>query len=144
MAGKQVRTRGLFHEEAPTLSWRNWQKNMCNGWLSTNNHFVEKIVKQRISLPDHLTDTLTLRVISVFSRFGVAQVPLKCFCGSAIKLECRNFSGCARYQWTCSTVGHKHMEEAVNSSGFLQQVPINSWMPFLHTIHYSPPAWLEL
>ena len=137
MAGKQVRTAGLFHEEARSLSFQTWQKSLCNEWFSTSTHFVEKIVKHKIDFPVHLKDTLTLRAIAVFSRFGVMQVPSKCnygSCNSATKLECRVSRGWTQYQWTCSTVGHKHMEESVNSYGFLQQVPINSWMPFLHTI----------
>ena len=82
------------------MSFQTWQKGLCNAWFSTNTLFAEKIVKQKIVLPGHVKDTLTLRAITVFSRFGVVHVPSKCNygkCKSAAKLECLLSRGWTQY-----------------------------------------------
>ena len=90
---------------------------------------------QKLLLPDHLEDTPTLRAIVVFTHYGVATSYSKCpKCGSKAKLEVHADRGWSSYRYSCSAVGHKHLQQPVNTHGFLQGVPINSWMPFLNTI----------
>ena len=40
------------------------------------------------------------------------------------------------YGWTRKQVGHKHMETQMNVFGFLTDIPVNSWLPFLQMINF--------
>ena len=84
-------------------------------------------------MPDKISDSCTLRAIAVYTRFGVVSSIAKCCeCGGPAVLQESCSNRTKSYAYACKTMNHHHMKEAVNTSGFLTQVPINSWMPFLH------------
>lgn len=115
------------------MQFTTWQRMICEEWFSSHTAFAKFILGQELSMPSHLENTLTIKAMAIFMRYGLALRVEKCHrCGGSAKLEMRSSKGWTTYAWTCATVGHKHMETQVNCHGFLSQFPINSWMPLLY------------
>ena len=133
---KTARTGGLAGVRVAPVSFKQWQRSICDEWFTSNAAFEEHVLRRPIIFPDGLEDTLTVRVIAIFLHYGVAARPSGCAeCGGPTKFEARADRGWNTYRWSCKTVGHKHFCEPVNSHGFLTKVPVNSWMPFLYLIN---------
>ena len=138
--GKQARKAGLLTAPLPAISFHQWQRQICDSWFETNAAFAANITQRKINFPDHIQDTLTMRAIAVFMRYGVTgSFGAKCPVGSCtgnLFIQMRS-SGQKwhTYVWSCSKSGHMHMDEPVNCQGVMQRIPINSWMPFLEFIN---------
>lgn len=135
---KCARVPGLLDANLPEISFKVWQEKMNDSWFETDAAFTHYIVKRKIKFPEHLKDTLTIRAVAVFMRYGVPSSFAKCpKCKGEVKVVSRT-SGekWATYSWSCKSAGHDHLDEPVNNRGVLKHVPINSWMPFLHFVNH--------
>ena len=131
---KVVRELGLFDEPPPPITFKKWQKSICDDWFRTDTAFTQYILNRSIIMPDGMIDNPTLRAAAVFNHFGITATPVRCEhigCKSPACLEQGEQGLDHRLKWTCSTAGHKHMQERINGYGFLQDIGVSSWMPFL-------------
>ena len=132
-SGKQARVPGLFLAPPPPLTFARWQKGLCDEWFASNTHFVENIVRRKIVMPDHIPDTMSVRALAIFMKYGTACSYPKCAeCRVKTKLvTCRDQS----FRWMCTASGKKHAHPAVNAHGFLVHIRPGSWMAFLNFIN---------
>ena len=119
----------LKHTMALKMTWRN----SC---FSTDAAFQKHILHRRVVDGSGHVVSLPLRAVGIFLKCGIAFGLKKCIkCGNPARFEIRTSRGWTMYGWTCKQVGHKHMETQLNVFGFLTDIPVNSWLPFLHMIN---------
>jgi len=132
--GKMAHVPGIFEKPPAPLTFFAWQKQLCDDWFATDAAFQAHIIHRKLIMPTSFADSLTVRAVAIFVRFGVVAYPDRCpQCKGEVKLERREKEcGGYQYNWSCRTMGHNHLHQAVNSTGFLTNVSISKWMPFLH------------
>ncbi|CAE7258973.1 unnamed protein product [Symbiodinium sp. CCMP2592] len=98
--------------------------------------FQKYLIHRRVLDENGANVSLSLRAIGIFLKYGAALQIKRCTkCGKPARFEQRTSRGWTTFGWTCSAVGHKHMELQLNQYGFLTEIPVNSWFPFLHLIN---------
>ena len=133
---KQCHKDGLHTMVLPECSFREWLEAENEAWYSSDTAFQTYIIHRRVLSSDGDLVPLPVRAIAIFMKHGVAMQVKKCVkCGGPSRFECRTSRGWTTYGWTCRAVGHKHMEIQVNKYGFLTEIPINSWLPFLQMVN---------
>ena len=115
---------------------REFQTSICDDWFASQSSFICKVAMSSIILPDCLVDSMYLRAFFIFMHFGLVRTVTHCpHCKAPSKLASRQTKkDWATLLWTCSSQGHKHLDENVNNHGILQGIPIASWMAFLNMI----------
>lgn len=87
-------------------------KAIDNSWFTCQTSFVANVIMPHISFPSHLHDSLTLRAILIFNKYGFISKPTACpVCKKTPKLHEVQTSGKSKFQWLCPTGGAKHMQE---------------------------------
>ena len=133
---KRQREDGLHALVIPDVSFGDWLNGMDESCFSTDTAFNKYVVQRRVLDGHGHLVPLPIRAVGIFLKYGVAMEIPKCTeCGKKSRFEQRSSRGWTTYGWTCCSVGHKHMEIQLNKFGFLTEIPVNSWLPFLHVIN---------
>ena len=129
---KRAREDGLHALELAPCSFKQWLQDV------DKHCFASEVAFQKYLILDEggANVSLSLRAVGIFLKYGVALQIKRCTnCGKPASFEQRTSRGWTTFGWTCSVVGHKHMELQLNQYGFLTEVSVNSWFPFLHLIN---------
>ena len=133
---KRAREGGLHSTLLPDCTFREWLQAEDETWYSSENAFQTHIIHRRVLDKHGDLVPLPVRAAGLFMKHGVVWDVKKCIkCGKPSRFEFRTSRGWTTYGWTCQTVGHKHMETQLNKYGFMTDVPVNSWMPFLQMMN---------
>ena len=71
---KVARSGGLLTTELPQITFKKWQQDLCSYWFATPIQFVEHIVRRKLEMPAGVLDSLEVRALAVFMKFGVASL----------------------------------------------------------------------
>ena len=133
---RRAREDGLHALERPSCSFKEWLKDADEHCFERDVAVQKYLIHRRVLDESGANVSWSLRATGIFFKYGVALKIKRCTrFGKPARFEQRTSRGWTTFEWTCSVVGHKHMELQLNQYGFLTEMPVNSWFPFLHLVN---------
>ena len=133
--------------ERQQMTLHEFQKAVSPSWFTSQTAFLAHVVLASVAFPSHLPDSWHARALVVFLHYGLVQTVKECpVCKGPVHIQSRITKGCSTLTWTCTRLGHKHLDKSVNGFGILKKVSINNWMPFLNllVLFWLERAWRDI
>ena len=123
--------RALAAPAAP-LSLNQYIDAVDETWFETPGCFLNRLLQARAIYTPKVPDCLESRGVLIMGHYRMLCSFKKCpECGGAVVLV-RDTRGW--WLWRCSSKGNKCWNQSLNSVGFLTNINVSNWSPFLHFV----------